>query len=316
MTKGMPGGRRLTRAAFLKLTAGAAAALAFTVPGPGARAAAEPMARRPIPSSGEMLPVIGVGTSGTFDIGADGKSRAGRAEVLRVLFEAGGSVIDTSPMYGRAEGVVGDLLAASGSRDRAFIATKVWTRGRDAGIRQMEESARLLGAPVIDLMQVHNLVDWPTQLKTLRQWKEEGRIRYIGITHYTSSALDDLGAVIERQALDFVQFAYSIRGRQAERRLLPLCADKGVATLVNRPFEDGAIFRRVRGKALPAWAADFDCRSWGQFLLKFIVAHPAVTCVIPGTSKPKHMTDNAAAGTGRLPDARARRKMIELVEGL
>ena len=285
MTKESPGGPRLTRAAFLTLMSGMGAALAVGAI-PGVRAA-EPMARRSIPSSGEMLPVIGVGTSDTFDIDEAKDARAGRAEVLRVLFEAGGSVIDTSPMYGRAEGVVGDLLAASGSRDRAFIATKVWTRGRDAGIRQMEESARLLGAPVIDLMQVHNLVDWRTHLKTLRAWKDKGRIRYIGITHYTSSALDDLGAVIEREPLDFVQFAYSIRARQAERRLLPLCAEKGVATLVNRPFEDGAIFRRVRGQPLPAWAADFDCQTWGQFLLKFILSHPAVTCVIPGTSKPK-----------------------------
>jgi aryl-alcohol dehydrogenase-like predicted oxidoreductase len=313
MTRELWGGPRLTRAAFLKLMAGAGASLAFTAPGAGA---AEPMTRRPIPSNSEMLPVIGVGTSGTFDIGTARDARAQRAEVLRVLFEASGSVIDTSPMYGRAEGVVGELLGAAGSRKRAFIATKVWTRGRDAGIRQMEDSARLLGAPVIDLMQVHNLVDWRTQLKTLRQWKEEGRIRYIGITHYTSSALDDLGAVIAREPLDFVQFAYSIRGREAERRMLPLCAERGVATLINRPFEDGGIFRRVRGKALPAWAADFDCRTWGQFLLKFILAHPAVTCIIPGTSKPKHMADNAAAGTGRLPDAAARRKMIELVEGL
>ena len=285
MTKESPGGPRLTRAAFLTLMSGMGAALAVGAI-PGVRAA-EPMARRSIPSSGEMLPVIGVGTSDTFDIDEAKDARAGRAEVLRVLFEAGGSVIDTSPMYGRAEGVVGDLLAASGSRDRAFIATKVWTRGRDAGIRQMEESARLLGAPVIDLMQVHNLVDWRTHLKTLRAWKDKGRIRYIGITHYTSSALDDLAQIIEREPLDFVQFAYSIRARQAERRLLPLCAEKGVATLVNRPFEDGAIFRRVRGQPLPAWAADFDCQTWGQFLLKFILSHPAVTCVIPGTSKPK-----------------------------
>ena len=314
MTKESPGGPRLTRAAFLTLMSGMGAALAVGAI-PGVRAA-EPMARRSIPSSGEMLPVIGVGTSDTFDIDEAKDARAGRAEVLRVLFEAGGSVIDTSPMYGRAEGVVGDLLAASGSRDRAFIATKVWTRGRDAGIRQMEESARLLGAPVIDLMQVHNLVDWRTHLKTLRAWKDKGRIRYIGITHYTSSALDDLGAVIEREPLDFVQFAYSIRARQAERRLLPLCAEKGVATLINRPFEDGGIFHRVRGQPLPAWAADFDCRTWGQFLLKFILAHPAVTCIIPGTSRPKHMADNAAAGSGRLPDVAARQKMIRLVEEL
>ena len=314
MTIGKLRGPRLTRAGFLKLMAGMGAAFAVrAIPAAGAP---EPMTRRSIPSSGEMLPVIGVGTSGTFNIGQAKDARAGRAEVLGVLFEAGGSVIDTSPMYGRAEGVVGDLLSASGSRDRAFIATKVWTRGRDAGIRQMEESARLLGAPVIDLMQVHNLVDWRTQLKTLRAWKEEGRIRYSGITHYTSSALDDLAQIIEREPLDFVQFAYSIRGREAERRLLPLCAEKGVATLINRPFEDGGIFRRVRGKDLPAWTADFDCRTWGQFLLKFILAHPAVTCIIPGTSKPKHMADNAAAGTGRLPDVATRQKMIRLVEEL
>ncbi len=304
---------RLSRAEFLKLLAGG---LALACGGARGAAAAQPVLTRPVPKSGEALRAIGLGTWQTFDIGGDAEERALRREVLELLFEAGGSVIDSSPMYGRSEAVVGDLLAEMGARDRAFLATKVWTRGREQGIAQMERSLSRFRTERLDLMQIHNLVDWRTHLKTLRAWKEQGRIRYLGITHYTTGALDDLARIIEREPIDFVQFAYSLSVRQAEQRLLPLAAERGVATLINRPYEKGSLFRAVRGEALPEWAADFGCASWGQFFLKYILAHPAVTCVIPGTSKPRHMVDNLGAARGRLPDAGERRRMVELWQSL
>ncbi len=307
-------GPPLTRAAFLRLLAGAGTVLACPAAASGATLAA--MATRPIPKSGEALPVVGLGTWQTFDISKGEEARAQRREVLRLLFDAGGKVIDSSPMYGRSEGVVGDLLAEMGAHDRAFLATKVWTRGREEGIRQMERSLVRFRAERIDLMQIHNLVDWKTHLKTLREWKAEGRIRYLGITHYTSSALDGLAEIIEREPIDFVQLAYSLNVRAAEERVLPLAADKGVAVLVNRPYEAGSLFRGVRGRDLPGWAAEIDCASWGQVFLKFILSNPAVTCVIPGTSKPKHMADNAGAGRGRLPDAAERQRIVDFWESL
>jgi diketogulonate reductase-like aldo/keto reductase len=267
------------------------------------------MLTRPIPKTQERLPVIGVGTWQAFDIGADRAGLDQRKEVLRTLFEAGGSVIDSSPMYGRAETVVGTLLAEMKAHDKAFLATKVWTSGEATGAAQMSASFAKMQADTIDLMQVHNLVDWRTHLKTLRSWKEKGRFRYIGITHYTSSALEDLAAVIRAEPIDFVQLAYSIDVRAADERLLPLAAERGVAVLVNRPFSTGGLFGKVRGRGLPDWVAEFDCPSWGQFFLKFILAHPAVTCVIPGTARPEHMRDNVAAGHGRLPDEPQRQRM-------
>jgi len=267
------------------------------------------MLTRRIPSSGELLPVIGLGTSDVFDVGADEAARAPLAQVLKILLEAGGSLLDTSPMYGRAEGVSGELVAAAGARARMFLATKVWTTGKAEGLRQIEDSMRLLKTGVLDLVQVHNLVDLATQLANVRALKEAGRVRYIGITHYTVAAHAELERVIGREALDFVQFNYSIVTRDAEQRLLPLAAERKVAVLVNRPYEDGALFARVRGKPLPEWAAEFGCTSWGQFFLKFIVSHPAVSCVIPATSNPRHMLDNAAAGHGRLPEQPMREKM-------
>jgi aryl-alcohol dehydrogenase-like predicted oxidoreductase len=269
------------------------------------------MLTRPIPKTNEPLPVIGLGTWQAFDIGADRAALDQRKEVLRILFEAGGSVIDSSPMYGRAEAVIGTLLTEMKARDKAFLATKVWTSGEAAGAAQMSASFANMQADTIDLMQIHNLVDWRTHLKTLRAWKEKGRFRYIGITHYTSSALDDLAAVIRAEPIDFVQLAYSIDVRAAETRLLPLAAERGVGVLVNRPFSTGGLFGRVRGKALPEWASEIDCASWGQFFLKFIIGHPAVTCVIPGTAKPEHMRDNLRAGDGRLPDAAQRQRMAK-----
>jgi diketogulonate reductase-like aldo/keto reductase len=303
----------LNRAEFLKLC-GAGLAVAAGLPrGAWGR---ERMTTRPIPSSGEPLPVVGLGTWQTFDVGEPAEERAPLAEVLRLLFEAGGKMIDSSPMYGRSEGVVGDLLQDAGTRDEAFLATKVWTEGRHRGIAQMEDSFRLLRSEKIDLMQVHNLVDWRTQLSTINVWKERGRVRYNGITHYTPGAFGRLISIIEAEKIDFVQLPYSIGVRQAEDRLLPLCAEKNVAVIVNRPYEGGSLFRKIRGRELPEWAQEFDCASWGQFFLKYILGHMAVTCVIPGTAKTRHMLDNAAAGRGRLPEGKTRRRMVKLIEEL
>ena len=305
----------LNRAEFLQLCAAGLGAGFAGLPSFGW--GAERMTTRPIPSSGEALPMVGVGTWQTFDVGADAAERALLAEVLRLLFEAGGTVIDSSPMYGRAEGVVGDLLHKAGTRQKAFLATKVWTEGRHRGIEQMEDSLRLLRTEKIDLMQVHNLVDWRIQLATVNLWKERGRVRYSGITHYTPGAFGRLASVIEGEKIDFVQLPYSIGVREAEDRLLPLCAEKGVAVIVNRPYEGGSLFCKVRGRELPGWAAEFDCASWGQFFLKYILGHPAVTCVIPGAARTRHLLDNVAAGSGRLPeDEKTRRRMVRLVEGL
>ncbi len=268
-----------------------------------------PMLTRPIPSSGVQVPVIGVGTWRGFDVGGDAAARAQLTGVLQALFEAGGRVIDSSPMYGSSEEVAGDLLAALTAHDRAFVATKVWTEGRQAGITQMEASMRKLRDERIELMQIHNLLDWRTHLDTLRAWKRDGRIQHLGITHYRDDAHDQLEAVMRAEAIDSVQLNYSIDNRAAEQRLLPLAADRGVAVLVNLPFGGGGLLKRLQGRPLPAWAAEIGCRSWAQILLKFVVSHPAVTCVIPGTSRPEHMRENAEAGTGVLPDAALRRRM-------
>ena len=267
------------------------------------------IATRPIPASGEALPILGFGTWQSFDTGPAEQDRAPRREVLRLLFEAGGRVIDSSPMYGRAEAVVGDLLTQMKARDKAFLATKVWTTGEQAGIAQMQASSARLQSQTIDLMQIHNLVDWKTQLKTMRAWKEQGRFRYLGITHYTTGALDELADILGREPLDFVQMGYSIGVTEAERRLLPVARERGVAVIVNQPFESGTLFARVKGKPLPAFAAELDCSSWGQFFLKFILGHPAVTCVIPGTERPDHAADNIKAGIGRQPDQAERQRM-------
>ncbi len=279
--------------------------------------AAAAMITRPIPSSGEAMPVIGLGTSQVFDVGGDERSRAPLRQVLRAFADAGGRIIDTSPMYGRAEAVTGDLVAEAGARPRVFLATKVWTSGRDSGIAQMRRSAELLKSAVIDLIQVHNLSDWQTQLATLRQMKEQGQVRYIGITHYTTGSLPELARIITSEpGIDFVQCAYSLGTREAEARLLPIAAERKVAVIVNRPFEDGSLFRRVRGKSVPEWAAEFDCTSWGQLFLKYILAEPAVTCAIPATADPAHMEDDLKAGFGRLPDAKQREQIRRLWDAL
>jgi aryl-alcohol dehydrogenase-like predicted oxidoreductase len=268
------------------------------------------MQTRPIPSSGEALPVIGCGTYVGFDIGADSEKVKALADVVRTLRDTGGKVFDSSPMYGRAEAVLGDLLAAAPDPERTLIATKVWTRGRQAGITQMERSFALLRVKRIDLMQVHNLLDWQTHLATLRRWKQDGRIRYLGVTHYTASAYDELEAVMRKETLDFVQLNYSLDDRAAERKLLPLAADRGIAILVNVPFGGGGLLRRLRDQSLPDWAAEIGCTSWAQILLKFVLAQRAVTCVIPGTGNPAHMADNCRAGSGPLPDAALRQRII------
>jgi diketogulonate reductase-like aldo/keto reductase len=276
-----------------------------------AKADAKPMLRRAIPRTGEMIPAVGLGTWQTFDVGSSEKERAPLREVLKQLVALGGSVVDSSPMYGASERVVGDLAAELGVHGKLFIATKVWTDGRAAGIGQMEESMRLLRAERIDLMQVHNLVDWRTHIKTLREWKESKRVRYIGITHYHSGAYDELERVMKEADPDFVQLNYSIVSREAESRLLPLAAERRMAVLVNRPFESAALFRKVRDKPLPAWVAEIDCASWAQFFLKFILSQPAVTCAIPATSKVAHLVDNMQAGVGRLPDKTMRERMAQ-----
>jgi diketogulonate reductase-like aldo/keto reductase len=300
----------LSRTSLLRAAAGGALTLAL-----GGRASAQTtMARRRIPSSGEMLPVVGVGTWLTFD--QPPEKRAPLGEVLRILFDNGGSVIDSSPMYGASEAVVGELLAVSGSRDKAFIATKVWTRGKQAGIDQMRQSMALLKTgPRIELMQVHNLVDWRMHLATLRTWKTEGRVRYLGVTHYQASAYDELEAIMRAEALDFVQLNYALNDRAAERRLLPLAAERGIAVIVNQPFGGGGLIRQMMQKPLPAWAAEIGCTSWAQILLKFALSHPTVTCVIPGTGRADHARDNVRAGFGAAADAAMRARMIAALDG-
>ena len=272
------------------------------------------MHTHPIPSSKEELPVIGCGTYRGFDVKRGSGTYARLRGVLETLFAAGGSVIDSSPMYGSAEEVTGDLLAESKAHERAFIATKVWTRGRDAGIAQMENSFKLLKTDKIDLMQIHNLVDWRTHLRILREWKEAGRIRYLGITHYTSSAFADLEEIMRAEPLDFVQFNYSAVDRAAERRLLPVAAERGIAVIANYPLASGSAVRAVSRRPLPAWAAEIDCTSWSQLLLKFVVSHPAITCAIPGTGNPEHMADNARAGLGRMPDEATREQIAAICD--
>ncbi len=270
---------------------------------------------RSIPKSGEKLPVIGLGTSKVFDVGPSREERAGVRGVLEAFAAAGGGVVDSSPMYGRAEVVVGELVAELGLRDRLFLASKVWTTGQAAGAEQVASSLKRMGLGRMDLMQVHNLVDLKTQLATLRKLKSEGRVRYVGVSHWIDSAHAELEKTLREEELDFVQLNYSIIERDAEARLLPLALTRKVAVLVNRPFAQGGLFDKVKGKPLPGWAADFDAVTWGQFFLKFAVSHPAVTCAVPATAKVEHLRDNMAAGLGRLPDEPTRERMAALFRG-
>lgn len=303
----------ITRRNFLRVVCGFGA-LSWLPPAllAGKRAAI----RKAIPSTGELLSVIGMGTSRTFDVGDDPQVRARLAKVLQAFFNHGGAVIDSSPMYGSAEQVVGDLLKTTQNKDAFFAATKVWTYGKQQGIKQMQRSMRRMGVKVFDLMQIHNLRDWEVHLETLKEWKAQHKVRYIGITTSHGRYHDELESILKKAPFDFVQFSYNIADRVVEQRLLPIAADRGMAILINRPYQRGALFRQVRGKPLPKWAAEFDCTSWSQFFLKFVVSHPAVTCAIPATSKAHHMVDNMSAGFGRLPDVGMRKRMIQYYESL
>ena len=276
-------------------------------------AAPEKAIKKPIPSSGEPLSVVGMGTSRTFN---ERVAAEQLREVLQIFFDRQGQLIDSSPMYGPAEGLVGKLLPGVRDTSALFAATKVWTDGRQQGIEQMRRSLRLMGVEKMDLMQIHNLRDWKAHLATLREWKAEGLIRYLGITTSHGRFHSELEEIMRSEPLDFVQLSYNIEDRETGKRLLPLAADKGIATLINRPYQRGDLFRRVKGKALPDWAGEIDCGSWGQFFLKFAAGHPAATCVIPATSKPKHMRDNMQANYGRLPDKAMREAMLDYYERL
>ena len=303
----------ITRRDAVRLIGGATTAALLPIPKSAAANEIRAMLMRSIPSTGEKIPALGLGTSRTFEVGGSPNERAPLREVLERFVQLGGKVIDTSPMYGKAEGVVGDLTNELHLRDQLFLATKVWTTGRQAGIDQMELSLARLRTKTLDLMQVHNLVDLETQLATARAWKEEGRVRYVGVTHYVESALPALAKVLEREKLDFLQINYSIAERAAEERVLPLAREKGVAVLINRPFARGDLFSRLRARPLPEWAAEFDCKSWAQFLLKWILGNEIVTCAIPATSDPRHLEDNMEGGMGRLPDEKMRQRMAQLV---
>jgi diketogulonate reductase-like aldo/keto reductase len=308
----------MTRREATRLLGVSAAGLCLPVGGLHGQAKAESsaMLTRAIPSSGEKLPVVGLGTWQAFDVDLTSDNRRQLGDVLSIFVKLGGRVIDTSPMYGRAEDVIGELTAALGIQDKIFLATKVWTRGKENGIKSMERSMALLRARRIDLMQVHNLVDVQTQLATLREWKAQGRMRYLGVTHYEAGAFADVERIMRSEKLDFVQINYSLMEREAEERVLPLAQERGIAVIVNRPFGGGDLFNRTRSKPLPDWVVEFDCHSWAQFFLKWIVTNPAVTCAIPATNKPRHLEDNMEGGIGRLPDAKMRQRMVDLASSL
>jgi diketogulonate reductase-like aldo/keto reductase len=302
---------RITRREVLRIAT--ASGVVAVAPGLATSArTAPPMNTRPIPRTKEAIPTVGLGTWQAFDV--EPSRRAPQVEVVRRFFAAGGRVIDSSPMYGRAESTVGDVVADLGAIGTPFLATKVWTRGKRAGLEDMERSRRRMRAERIDLMQIHNLLDWQTHLPVLRDLKRAGTIRYLGVTHYAHGELPQIERMMRQEALDFIQVPYSLADRAVEARVLPAAADTGTAVLVMRPFDEGGLFRRVRGKPLPGWAADLDCTSWAQIFLKFIIGHPAVTCPIPATSNPAHVSDNVKAGFGRLPDAAQRRAMIAALE--
>jgi len=271
---------------------------------------------RIIPGSGEKLPMVGLGTWQTFDVGSSESVRAPLKGVLRALAELGGSVIDSSPMYGRSESVVGELCSELGIADRIFGATKVWTSGRENGISEMETSIQRMVQSPMDLMQIHNLLDWETHIRTLFDWKDQGKIRYVGITHYHQGAYDRMADIMKRHPLDFIQVNYSVGSPGSAESLLPLAQDLGMAVLINRPYQGGRLFGQVRGKSLPPWAAEIGCRSWAEYFLKFILSNPAVTCAIPGTSKEHHLRENLGAGMGELPDAGMQGKMLDYFNSL
>jgi aryl-alcohol dehydrogenase-like predicted oxidoreductase len=312
-----PDGMKISRRRAASMIAGATAGLLVTRPTARAEAAATPaILQRAIPSSGEKLPVIGLGSWQVFDVGPGAAERQPLEEVLSRFATLGGRVVDSSPMYGRAEQVIGDIAAKLQLHSSLFLATKVWTTGKDEGVASMESSLAKLQTKRLDLMQVHNLVDARTHLATLRAWKEQGRVRYLGITHYNSGAYPEVAKLLRAEKVDFLQINYSLGEREAEKEILPLAQERGVAVLINRPFGGGDLFSRVRQKPLPDWAGEFDCHSWAQFLLKWIIAHPAVTCAIPATGNVRHLEDNLQAGIGRLPDAKLRTRMADAIAQL
>lgn len=298
----------IDRRTFLLLTGAAACG---TGAGAGAATVEAPM-RRTIPGTREALPVIGLGTADTFDVGNRPEERAPLAEVLAMLLRTSGSVLDTAPSYGRAEVVSGDLLQAAEGRARVFLATKISARAGAPAEAQWKKSRADLRSPYADLLQIHNLIDWRNNLRWLRELKSQNAIRYLGVTHYRDDSHDELVQIVRSEGVDFVQINYSVGERNAERVLLPLCRDRGVAVLINRPFQDGRLFSAVRGKPLPPWAGEIDCDSWAQIFLKFVVGHPAVTAAIPATSKPKNMADNLGAALGRMPDEDERARIAQL----
>lgn len=304
---------RLSRRALLASLAGLGALSALATAG---SAAPGPTLKRAIPKTGEEIPAIGMGSWITFNVGADPALREARAKVLQTFFAGGGGMIDSSPMYGSSEDVIGFGLKRIADTGALFSATKVWIWGQARGIRQMDDSRRLWGREKFDLMQVHNLLDWESHLETLAAHKAEGRVRYIGITTSHGERHEAMAKIMATQPLDFVQFSYNVLDREAERRLLPLAAERGLAVIVNRPFRQGDLFGPVARQPLPPWAGEFDCANWAQFFLKFVVSHPAVTCAIPATTRVDHMAENMGALLGRLPDPKTRERMIRHVESL
>ncbi len=294
----------MNRRRFVELFAASA-----VLPVVGEEQQSQQIITRAIPSSGERLPVIGMGTWITFDVGRSSGARARLLPVLQEFFNRGGQLVDSSPMYNSSESVVGALLPQLRTRPRLFAASKVWIPGQRLGTVQMEDSRQLWGIARFDLMQVHNLLDWEAHLETLREWKSRGRVRYIGVTTSHGRRHAELERIMRSESLDFVQFTYNLADRSAEGRLLPLARERGIAVILNRPLDGGNLFDRTRGHSLPAWAAEFDCRNWSQFFLKFVVSHPSVTCAIPATSQVGHMVENMGAATGRLPDAAMRNRM-------
>lgn len=302
----------ISRREFIRLAAALAAGLVL----PAGIFADAGQVRKVIPQSGETLPVIGMGTSRTFDAIGNNEALARLQRVTQTFFDMGGGMIDSSPMYGSAQQVIGKLLPKVEKSAGIFAATKVWIEGREQGIGQMEESRQQWGIPRFDLMQIHNLIDWETHLETLKQMKVDGKIRYLGITTSHGRDHNELIAILKKHEFDFVQLSYNIANRDVESPLLSIAQERGIAVIVNRPYQRGELFRHVKGKPLPSWAHEFDCTSWAQYFLKFIVSHPAVTCAIPATSKVKHMQDNMQAGRGILPTVEQRTQMINYFESL
>jgi diketogulonate reductase-like aldo/keto reductase len=306
--------RNLTRRAFVGSMTSFGATTALPAFGQGPAAGA--ILKKAIPSTGEQIPAIGLGTWITFNVGNDERLRAARAQVMQTFFDRGGSLIDSSPMYGSSEAVIGYGLARIKNKATLFSASKVWIVLKTLGVNQMEASRNYWGIDRFDLMQVHNLLDWSTHIETLKEMKAQGRVRYIGITTSQGWRHGGLEQIMRTQPIDFVAFSYNVIDREVEERLLPLAAERGIAVIVNRPFQEGVLIERMMHHPLPPWAGEIDCANWAQFLLKFIVSHPAVTCVIPATRRVDHMEENMGAMRGRLPDAKMRRRMARYAENV